>query len=135
MRVWIARIAFALVFLVNIACALQFIVDPASYVGAYQLEGTGAVAAIQGYGVVFLMWNATYPLFVFRPDRFMVLGAIILLQQAIGLLGESIIFAMLPDAGAEVLACSVMRFMAFDGIGLLIMLAAYVLLLWERRKA
>ena len=129
MKEWIARIAFTLVFFINVMCALQFLVDPASYVGAYQLEGEGAEAAIRGYGVVFLMWNATYPIFIAKPTGFKVLGAIILLQQAIGFLGESLIFVTLPEAGTEMLASSVLRFMAFDGAGLLVMLAAYLFLI------
>lgn len=121
---WITRVAFAAVFVLNAMCAIQFIADPAAFTGAYQLQGEGAQAAIQGYGVAFLMWNATYPLFIYKPDKYKALGAIILVQQAIGCIGESLILAALPQT-ATMLASSITRFIAFDAAGLFLMLIAY----------
>lgn len=121
------RLAFSLVFFWNVLCAVQFIADPSSYMGAYQLSGVQGEVALRGLGVAFLMWNATYPLFILQPRRYPVLGGIILAQQLIGLVGELVIYAGLP-AGCDVLAGSILRFVAFDGVGLVLMAAAFMLL-------
>lgn len=122
---WVVRLAFLLVFVINVQCALQFILWPESFLGAYQLEGASGIAAMQGMGVTFLMWNATYPLYLVNPNRYRALGIIILAQQAIGLVGESFILFGLPET-AHILQASITRFIAFDGAGLVIMAAAYL---------
>ena len=132
--VWFARVAFAAVFALNVMCALQFVIDPGSYAGAYELEGVAGEAAVRGIGIAFLMWNATYPAFIAAPSRFRVLGWVILAQQAIGLVGESLLLCNLP-AGHDVLASSVMRFIAFDGAGLVLMGVAFALLVVRSRTS
>ncbi len=107
--------------------------DPASYMGAYQLSGEEGAVALRGLGVAFLMWNATYPAFIVAPRRFPVLGVVILVQQGIGLVGEIAIFATLPSSGFGLLAASILRFVAFDAAGLGLMVAA-LLILWKTRK-
>ena len=124
----LTRIAFALVFAINVMCALQFAFDPASYAGAYQLSGVAGETAVRGIGIAFLMWNATYPLFIFKPAEHLALGGIILAQQAIGCIGETLALLALPLQGYELLASSIMRFIAFDAAGLVIMLAAFIFL-------
>lgn len=131
---WFARVAFTAVFVVNLMCAVQFVVDPGTFAGAYELEGVAGEAAVRGIGIAFLMWNATYPAFIVAPGRFRVLGWVILTQQAIGLVGESLVFFGLP-AGHDVLSASVARFMAFDGAGLVLMGVAFAcMLVFQRRN-
>lgn len=131
---WFARVAFAAVFVVNVMCAVQFVVEPAAFAGAYELADAGVAgeAAVRGIGIAFLMWNATYPAFIVAPSRFRVLGWVILAQQAIGLVGESLLLAGLP-AGHDVLAASVVRFIAFDGAGLVLMGVAFACMLVSRK--
>lgn len=124
----LTRIAFALVFAINVMCALQFAFDPASFAGAYQLSGVAGETAVRGIGIAFLMWNVTYPLFIFKPAEHLALGGIILAQQAIGCIGETLALLALPTQGYELLASSIMRFIAFDATGLVIMLAAFIFL-------
>lgn len=121
---WFARVAFTAVFAVNVQCALSFVLFPGDFAAAYELGGVAGEAAVRGIGIAFLMWNATYPAFVVSPQRFRVLGWVILAQQVIGLVGESLLLAGLP-AGHDVLAASVMRFVAFDGAGLVLMGIAF----------
>ena len=126
---WVVRVAFLVVFVWNVQCALAFIMDPVAYCAAYQLPADAAgQVAIQGIGVAFLMWNATYPAFIIFPDRFRVLGWVILVQQLIGLVGESLILHGLGTT-ASVLAVSVFRFVLFDGIGLVLMGATFACML------
>ncbi len=125
--VWAARLAFSLVFVVNVACALQFVIAPALYAPGFQLVGVAGEAAVRGLGVAFLMWNTTYPLFVANPRKYVSMGAVVLVQQLIGCVGETGILLSLP-VGYEVMMSSIMRFIAFDAAGLVIMGATYAAL-------
>ena len=125
---WFARVAFAAVFVVNVHCALSFALYPGDFASAYELNGVAGDAAVRGIGIAFLMWNATYPAFIVAPKRFTVLGWVILAQQAIGLVGESLLLFGLPS-GHDVLAASVVRFIAFDGAGLVLMGIAFACML------
>lgn len=122
-----ARIVVAAVFLINVQCALSFALQPASFAGAYELSGVSGNVAVQGIGVAFLMWNATYPVVIANPRRYRAVFLIVLAQQAIGLVGETAILLGLP-AGHEVLAASILRFIAFDAAGFIAMLAAFAAL-------
>lgn len=122
-----ARIVVAAVFLINVQCALSFVLQPASFAGAYELSGVSGNVAVQGIGVAFLMWNATYSAVIANPRRYRAVFLIVLAQQAIGLVGETAILLGLP-AGHEVLAASILRFIAFDAAGLIAMLAAFAAL-------
>lgn len=132
--IWFARVAFCLVFLINVQCALQFVLWPQQFAGAYELSGVAGSAAVAGMGVAFLMWNVTYPAFIFDPVRFGILGPVVLVQQAVGLAGESWILWGLP-AGHEQLASAILRFIAFDGAGLALMLAAFLVLRHAMKQA
>ena len=66
---WCARIVFGLVFVINVQCALQFVFIPNAYVGAYELEGISGIIALQGVGIAFLMWNATYHSLLLIPSN------------------------------------------------------------------
>ena len=122
-----ARIAVALVFALNVQCAVSFVLWPGAHAGGFELEGVPGAAAVRGLGVAFLMWNATYPVFIALPNRFKVVGGIVLAQQLIGLIGESLLLPYLPHA-SFLFAASIMRFIEFDAFGLLIMTIAFVLL-------
>ena len=125
-RAWIARLLVALVFAVNIQCALQFVLWPGNYTAAYQLEGASAEAVVRSVGICFIMWNATYPPVIAWPQRHRVLFGVVIVQQAIGLVGESLLFMSLgPEL--PVLASSVMRFIVFDGAGLVLLAIAFAL--------
>ena len=125
-RIWIARMLVALVFAINVQCALQFILWPGAYTAAYQVEGASAEVMVRTVGICFLMWNATYPPVIVRPDRYRVLFGVVIAQQTIGLIGEGLLLASLQP-GLEVLAGSIMRFVAFDAGGLVLLVAAFFL--------
>jgi len=130
---WIARIAVGVVFIVNVQCALGFVVDPGAYAAAYELAGVPGEVAVRGLGVAFLMWNVTYPLVIWRPQAHRTLFGVVLVQQLVGLVGESAIALMLP-AGHAVLADGIGRFIAFDAFGLVLMGIAFALLVWRTRR-
>lgn len=129
---WITRLAVGVVFIINLSCALDFILRPARYVGGFEVSGVVGTTLVQGFGILFLMWNATYPAVILRPLAHRTLFGVILLQQLIGVAGESWLYFQLP-AGHASLQATGLRFILFDGLGLVLMSAAYGIL-WLRRK-
>lgn len=125
-KVWVARLLVAVVFIVNVQCALEFIVWPGAYTAAYQVEGASAEVMVRTVGICFLMWNATYPPVIVRPQRFRVLFGVMLGQQTIGLVGESALLLTLGP-GLQQLAASITRFVAFDAAGLVLLIIAFYL--------
>ena len=125
-RIWIARLLVVVVFVINVMAAVQFVVWPEAYVAAYQLEGLAGPAIVRSFGICFLMWNATYPPVIVHPDRYRVLFGVVIAQQAIGFVGESLLLVGL-GTGLEMLASSIMRFAAFDGAGLVLLVVAFAL--------
>lgn len=67
-----------------------------------------------------------------QPLRFRAVAVIVLVQQAIGLAGESWLRFGLP-AGHAALSASIERFILFDAAGLVLMAAAFGWLLWVKR--
>ena len=131
--VWLARTAFALVFVVNVQCAVSFVLWPEAYAASFEMTGVPGAAAVQGLGIAFLMWNVTYPAVIANPLRFRAVAVIVLVQQIVGLVGESWLRLGL-SAGREALAASIERFVLFDGAGLVLMAAAFGWLLWMERR-
>ena len=129
---WFARLAFAAVFVVNVQCAVQFVLWPEAYTSGFELAGVPGATAVRGLGIAFLMWNATYPAVIASPLRFRAVAVIVLVQQAIGLAGESWLRFGLP-AGHAALSASIERFILFDAAGLVLMAAAFGWLLWVKR--
>ncbi len=119
------RIAYLIVFIVNLQCAIGFLAWPGAYAPSYELSGIPGDVAVRGMGLIFLMWNVTYPLVIISPRRFRILGVVVLVQQVIGLIGESWILSTLP-AGHDALQTGIERFASFDAIGLVIMLVTFV---------
>lgn len=127
------RVAYALVFALNAQCALLFVLWPDAYASHFELHGAPGAAAVQGLGIAFLMWIATYPAVIASPLRFRALSVVVLVQQAIGLAGELLIRLSLP-AGHGLLAASIDRFVAFDAAGLAVMAASLIWLLRAERR-
>ena len=125
-RVWLARALVFIVFAINLYCIFVFIVFPENHIRAYELTGVAGIAAIQGIGVAFLMWNVTYPLVIVSPGKFRILFLIVIIQQIVGLLGESYILFSLPE-GYPVLHGNILRFIAFDAGGLVLLVTGFFL--------
>jgi len=124
---WLARLVVGAVFFFNVTCALSFVAWPDRYAPAFEISNVPGQVLVRGIGILFLMWNATYPPVLARPDRNRILFAVILVQQAIGLAGETWMWATLPPSHAALWATG-LRFIAFDGAGLVGMGLAFWLL-------
>lgn len=118
LRLWIARLVVGAVFFFNVTCALAFVVWPDRYAPGFEVGGVPGQVLVRGMGILFLMWNATYPPVLARPERHRTLFRVILVQQAIGLAGEMWLWATLPP-GHTALRATGLRFIAFDGAGLI----------------
>lgn len=126
MRIWTSRLLVAIVTAWNLQAAVSFIISPRSFVHAYELSGVAGEAAIRGVGVLFLIWNVPYVFAAINPVRYRLGLLFALLMQLTGLLGESYIFFTLPT-GHAILKNSILRFIAFDGAGLVLLLVAWFL--------
>jgi len=125
---WVTRAAIGAVFLMNVWCAVTFLGWPEDFTGSFEVGGAPGRAIVQAFGILFLMWNATYPAVIWRPRSHLALFAVILVQQVIGLAGETWLALSLP-AGHPALSATAARFILFDGAGLALMLLAYFVLL------
>ncbi len=124
MRTWFARLLIGVVTAWNLQAAFVFILSPSGIVHAYELSGAAGEAAIRGFGVLFLMWNVPYLFAVKDPIRHQLALTFALLMQGIGLIGESYIFSTLTAEHIQ-LRNSILRFIIFDGIGLVLLVIAY----------
>ena len=126
LSVLLARMAILPVFGWNILCAAVFILQPELYAGNYELAGIPGAAAVRGVGILFLMWNVPYAVALWHPVRQRVALYEATAMQAIGLAGETFIWLSLP-AAHNVLRDSILRFIVFDGAGLVLLITAVVL--------
>jgi hypothetical protein len=125
-RSLVARFLIGLVIIVNLQCALLFIINPVGFAPMYELIGIPGSAAIQGYGVLFLMWNIPYSVALINPAKFHISLYEAIIMQSIGLVGESIIYYNLPS-NYTVLRNSILRFIIFDAAGLVALaIAAWI---------
>ena len=123
MKLFKARSLIGVVFFVNIQCAVAFLLWPGRYAPLFELQGSAGEAMIQGMGVLFLMWNVPYGVALWNPIRHRLALFEAVLMQAIGLAGETWIF--LSRSSSLVIArAAIARFMIFDALGLLALIAA-----------
>ena len=115
---WPARFIVGAVFVLNVSCALAFLLRPDRYAPGFELTGVQGRIMVQAIGILFLMWNATYPLVVIHPHRYRTLFAVVLAQQVIGVVGETWLLTTLP-VGHPALWTTGVRFIIFDGLGLI----------------
>jgi len=121
---WIARTALVAVLIANLSAAIPYVARPGDYAAAFELTGVPGNVAVRGLGILFLMWAVPYVPAIFDPVRNRVALACVLAMQVIGLAGESLMMVTLP-AGHDALRATGLRFIVFDGIGLIVLGIAY----------
>lgn len=131
LRLRIAQFLIFVVLLINIFCAVDFIVRPDLYKGGYELSGEVGRVVVIGYGILFLMWQVPYFFALAQPvvHRTSLIQAI--LMQMIGLIGESFLLQSIP-LEHEILRGSIMRFIIFDAGGLLLLILAFLVIRKDR---
>ena len=122
-RLWAARLLIAVVVAWNLECALVFLLNPAEFAPGFELNGVPGEAAVRGFGVLFVMWNIPYLVALWQPQRNRLSLWEALVMQLIGVVGESLIFSFSPLVHV-VLRTSLLRFIIFDGAGVLLLIGA-----------
>jgi len=132
-RLWAGRILIGAVFLWNVQCAIAFLAAPVTYAPGFELSGAPGEAMVRGLGVLFLMWNVPYLVALLDPVRHRTSLYEAVAMQAIGLAGESLILWTL-GGGHPATGSTVLRFIAFDGAGLIALLLAVWITRGSRRN-
>jgi hypothetical protein len=123
LRLNLARLLIAAVLVMNVQCAVLFLVMPGPSASGFELPGPLGEAMLRGMGVLFLMWNVPYAVALWHPRRMRIALFEALVMQTIGLCGETLVRNLLP--AAYILArLSLSRFILFDALGLLALLGA-----------
>jgi len=120
-RLWLARLLIGLVFFINVQCAVLFLIWPEIYAPGFEVAGIPGRAAVQGMGILFLMWNVPYAFALWHPRRFNLSLWQAVIMQAVGAAGETLLWLNLP-ADYPLLSQSILRFILFDSAGLLLLL-------------
>jgi hypothetical protein len=122
----LARILIGIVTFLNLQSAAVLLIWPARFTTAFELQGTAGAIMVRSIGLLFLMWNIPY-LFAFtNPLKHRVSLYEAIIMQAIGLTGESLMLIYLPEIHTN-LAETAVRFIWFDGFGLMGLLFALFL--------
>jgi len=124
--IWVARVLIAIVLTWNLEAAISFLVSPAPYLAAFELQGLPGEIAVAGTGLLFLMWQVPYVFAMVNPMKFKVSLIEALVMQSIGLVGESLLLTRITSEHA-MLSSSITRFILFDGIGVVLLGGALVL--------
>lgn len=89
------------------------------------------MTVVRSLGLLFLMWNIPYFFALLRPFLWRICLICAVIQQAVGLIGEILIRAGSAD---PVIRASILRFIQFDAAGLVLLLAALILIHLNHRK-
>lgn len=110
----------------NLQAAVVFLAAPHRYLQAFQLSGVPGQIAIQGVGVLFLMWQVPYAFALVSPSRHRVSMIEALIMQILGVVGESLLILFLPSDYPRI-RDSLKQFVLFDGIGVILLFTAWML--------
>lgn len=123
MRLNLSRLLIGLVTFLNLQCAFTYLLWPERYAPAFEMSGEIGQAMIRALGVLFVMWNVPYLVALWNPERYRIALYMAIAMQTIGLVGETWIYLALPEVHA-VARASILRFIIFDGLGLLALVSA-----------
>jgi hypothetical protein len=127
-KLWIGRLLIGWVLLINIQCAILFILFPGRFVQGFELTGVEGDAVVRGFGILFLMWNVPYGVALIQPRKFRPSLLEAVGMQAIGFVSETTLLLFFPQ-GHPYIRETVSRFIIFDGSGLiLLLLSAWITL-------
>ena len=122
-QTWLSRGLVIIVLLLNLQAGILFVVSPHIFVGAFELAGMPGRAAVQGVGILFLMWQVPYVFAAVNPVRYKISLVSACLMQLIGLVGETLLLASIP-VEYGLLRGSITRFIWFDAGGLVLLVIA-----------
>ena len=129
----LARVLILIVLFLNIQCAILFLWTPEVYIPGFELNGVPGRAMIQGMGILFLMWSVPYWMALIHPVRNKLSLFEAVIMQAIGVVGESILFVQISNEHI-VMRNSALRFIIFDAGGLVLLLIAAGFVIAQYKK-
>lgn len=124
---WVSRLLIGIVTFLNLQAAVLFMLVPYRFVSSFELTGETGKAVIQALGVLFLMWNVPYIFALINPIKNRISLVQANIMQAIGVIGETGILIRL-EGSHPILSASVTRFIIFDACGLVLLLAALLMI-------
>ncbi len=127
---WGARLVVLVVFISNLSAAVPFVLWPERFAGSFELAGEVGKVIVRSIGLLFVMWVVPYVPAWLAPVRHRVCFPVIVTQQIIGLVGEGWMWVQLP-AGHAALQATGSRFILFDAVGLVLLIAAW----WMAHRA
>jgi len=127
LRLRISQLLIFVVLAINTYCAVDFIVRPELYMGAYELSGEVGRVVMIGYGILFLMWQVPYFFALAQPIVHHTSLIQAVLMQMVGLIGESFLLQSIPMEHA-LLRGSILRFIIFDAGGLVLLILAFLII-------
>ncbi len=130
---WFVSLPIFIVIISNLTAAIPYVLYPANFRGAFELNGIPGTAAVAGIGVLFVMWQVPYFFAGVDPLRNKKSLVEAILMQTIGLIGEIWILSNI-DANYLTLRNSIWRFILFDAVGLVLLLTAFLLLQYYKRE-
>ncbi|EKD89163.1 MAG: hypothetical protein ACD_34C00171G0001 [uncultured bacterium] len=128
----VSRVLIGLVVFFNLQCSYYFLFHPADYAPAFELTGEPGSAAIQGMGLLFMMWNVPYLFALLNPIKYIISLVEAVIMQAVGVFGETILLLVL-NGEHPLIKASVLRFIYFDGAGLVLLAIALLLILYFKK--
>jgi len=125
-RLWASRVFIFIVLFINLQASFLFWIFPARYSQSFELDGVVGETVIRALAILFIMWNVPYVFAVIHPIQFKISLLEAIFMQAIGVIGEALIFLQLPES-LTVLRQSIQRFILFDGFGFSFLIFAFCL--------
>jgi hypothetical protein len=116
-RLWAVRLLIAVVIAWNLQAAFSMIARADLSAAAFELQAVPGRVAVQGMGILFIMWNIPYMVACWQPQKQRLSLWEAAGMQTIGVIGELAIFFTLPE-GHALLTRSLQRFIAFDVAGM-----------------
>ncbi|PKN87885.1 MAG: hypothetical protein CVU46_02765 [Chloroflexi bacterium HGW-Chloroflexi-8] len=123
-----STILISLVCVVNIQAGLDFYFRPELYTSGYELIGMPGQIAISGFGILFIMWNIPYIYALWNPIKNKAFLVQAIWMQFIGCFGETTLLFRLPENSYLQLRSSILRFVIFDSIGLLLLILSFLII-------
>jgi hypothetical protein len=125
-RLFVARCCIGLVLIMNLYCAVQFLLKPEFFKTGFELTGIPGNAMIQGMGLLFIMWNVPYVFALLHPVKNRISMVESFIMQWIGVSGETFLINQLPGSHPY-LHATINRFILFDGAGFIMLLIAFLI--------
>lgn len=120
----VGSILIGVVFFLNVQAGIDFYLNPQKYTAAYELSGIPGEISVAGVGLLFIMWNVPYAFALWNPIKYRISLLQSILMQTLGVFGESILLSRISAQEFPTLSKSIMRFIYFDGTGLVFLLIA-----------